>query len=136
MAKGLLHIGIVVKNLEEAEKFYCDCLGFKVQEHAVLEDRGMRVSIIPVSDTTFIELLEPLHEKSNISKFIEKKGPGMHHICFEVENIEESISSLQDKGISFIDKKPSKGLHDLSVSFIHPKSSNGVLVELAEQSKK
>lgn len=130
--KQIAHIGIAVRNIDEALTFYRDGLGLTHTETLEMEDRGLKIAFLEAGEV-LIELLEPLHEGSQISRFLEKKGPGVHHICFEVENIAESLSHLTKKGIPLIHTEPEIGAEGCPVAFIHPKGAFGVLAELLEK---
>lgn len=134
---SVYHIAIAVKNLDETEKLYTKAIGLKVTHRETVEDQGVKaVMLKPKSEQgTAIELLEPLNEDSPISKFIEKKGEGIHHICFFVDDLEASLKILKDEGMRLIDENPRVGADNMKVAFVHPKSFNGVLVELAETKK-
>ncbi|SDK87754.1 methylmalonyl-CoA epimerase [Natronincola ferrireducens] len=126
------HIGIAVKNLDETLKFYEDILGLECIGTEVVEEQKVRVAFLPVGDTE-VELLESTEEDGPIAKFIEKKGEGIQHIAFRVDNIEEAIESMKAKGVKMIDEKPRYGAGGAKIAFCHPKSTNGVLVELSER---
>lgn len=126
------HIGIAVKNLDETLKFYTDILGLECQGTEVVEDQKVRVAFLPIGDTE-VELLESTSEDGPIAKFIEKNGEGVQHIAFRVDNIEEAIQHMLDKGMQMIDQKPRYGAGGAKIAFVHPKSSNRVLVELSER---
>ncbi|MDW7661930.1 MAG: methylmalonyl-CoA epimerase [Bacillota bacterium] len=128
------HIGIAVKNLDESIKFYQDILGLELQGTEVVDEQKVRVAFLPVGDTE-IELLESTSEDGPIAKFIEKNGEGVQHIAFKVDNIEEAIEYLLSKGMKMIDEKPRYGAGGAKIAFVHPKSSNRVLVELSERSE-
>jgi methylmalonyl-CoA/ethylmalonyl-CoA epimerase len=128
------HIGIAVKNLDESIKFYKDILGLELQGTEVVDDQKVRVAFLPVGDTE-IELLESTSEDGPIAKFIEKNGEGVQHIAFKVDNIEEAIEYMLSKGMKMIDEKPRYGAGGAKIAFVHPKSSNRVLVELSERSE-
>lgn len=134
---SVYHIAIAVKNLEEAEKLYTQAIGLKVVHRETVKDQGVKTVMLKPesSEGTAIELLEPLNEESPVYKFIEKKGEGIHHVCFFVDNLEASIKVLKDEGMKLIDEKPRVGADNMKVAFVHPKSFNGVLVELAEAKK-
>ena len=134
---SLYHIAIAVNNLSDAEKLYEDVVGLKITHREEIPEQGVRATMLqPAGKTgTAIELLEAIDESSPIAKFIEKKGEGIHHICFYVDDIEKSLNELKDKGVKLIDEKPRIGAYNSKVAFIHPKAMNGVLVELAEVSK-
>ena len=140
MTKGamtsLYHVAIAVKDIESVEKIYETALGLKVTHREVEEDQGVRASMLePESGGTAIELLEPLDESSPISNFLEKRGEGIHHICFLVEDIEAALERLKKEGVRLIDETPRAGAHYTKVAFLHPKDMNGVLIELAEKNK-
>lgn len=137
MEKGILenlyHVAIAVKDLSAVEKIYETALGLKVEHREVIEDQGVNTSmLVPKDGGTAIELLEPLDENSPISKFLEKRGEGIHHICFKVDDIEAVLERLKKQGVRLIDETPRPGAYNSRVAFIHPKAMNGVLVELAE----
>lgn len=130
--KKLDHIGIAVKNLDETLKFYQDILGLECAGTEVVEEQKVKVAFLPVGDTE-VELLESTSEDGPIAKFIEKKGEGIQHIAFRVDNIEEAIEEMKAKGIRMIDEKPRYGAGGAKIAFCHPKSTGGVLVELSER---
>ena len=137
MEKGVLenlyHVAIAVKDLEQVEKIYETALGLKVEHREVVEEQGVRTSmLVPEKGGTAIELLEPLDDSSPISKFLEKRGEGIHHICFQVDDIESALARLKARGVRLIDESPRPGAYNSKVAFIHPKAANGVLIELAE----
>jgi methylmalonyl-CoA/ethylmalonyl-CoA epimerase len=137
MKKGILenlyHVAIAVKDLSAVEKIYETALGLKVEHREVIEDQGVNTSmLVPKDGGTAIELLEPLDENSPISKFLDKRGEGIHHICFKVDDIEAVLERLKKQGVRLIDETPRPGAYNSRVAFIHPKAVNGVLVELAE----
>lgn len=126
------HIGIAVNNIEEAAKVYTEVLGLELQGIEVVEEQKVRVAFLPVGDTE-IELLESTSPDGPIAKFIEKNGEGVQHIAFKVDNIEEAIKEMQEKGMKMIDEKPRYGAGGAKIAFMHPKSTNRVLVELSER---
>src|SRR6056297_1570202 len=129
--KRIDHIGIAVESIEESLKLYKEVLGMEFKGVEELTDRGLKTGFIQAGDA-MIELLEPISEKSTISKFIEKKGPGMHHIALLVEDINQSMNTLKEKGYRLLSEEPEEGAHGTKVVFLHPKSTNGVLLELVE----
>jgi methylmalonyl-CoA/ethylmalonyl-CoA epimerase len=140
MGKGILenlyHVAIAVRNIGEAEKLYETALGLKVEHREVVEDQGVRTSmLVPEKGGTALELLEPLSEESPISKFLDKRGEGIHHICFLVDDIEAALEKLKKEGVKLIDESPRPGAYNSRVAFIHPKAMNGVLIEIAELNK-
>ncbi len=129
------HIGIAVRNLDDSIQFYEKVLGLQCYNIEEVKDQKVRTAFFQVGDTK-IELLESTEEDGPISKYIEKKGEGVHHIAFAVENIEEKLRIAQDNGVRLIDKEPRKGAEGLDIAFLHPKSTHGVLTELCEDKTK
>lgn len=132
MVKKVDHIGIAVSNLEESVKFYEDILGLKLQGIETVEEQKVKVAFLPVGDTE-IELLEPTTPDSPVAKFIENKGQGVQHIAFRVDDLEKALEEMKKLGIRLIDEKPRYGAGGARIAFLHPKSTNGVLVELCER---
>lgn len=130
LVNGMYHIGIAVKNLDEAIVLYRDVLGLKLEGVHVLAERKVRVAFFSTGGDTQIELLEPLDSESPIAKFLENRGEGVHHIALRVEDIEAAMRELRGKGLVFVDDKPRLGASGAKVAFIHPKSTRGVLLEL------
>lgn len=128
MIKKIDHVAIAVKNLKEGIKIWKD-MGFEV-EYEEVKDQKVRVGIIHIGDAR-IEILEPMDENSPISKFLEKMGEGLHHLAVEVDNIENSLKDLKEKGYRLIDEVPRIGTGGKKIAFVHPKSSK-VLLELVE----
>jgi methylmalonyl-CoA/ethylmalonyl-CoA epimerase len=128
--KKLDHIGIAVRNIENSLNVYKH-LGLKVSHIEAVAEQFVKVAFISLGEGN-IELLEPTSDKSPIYKFLEKKGEGLHHIAFEVTNLIEMVEKMKEGGISFITESPLKGAHNKSVIFIHPKSTNSVLIELTQ----
>ena len=126
------HIGIAVKDLDETLKFYQEMLGLECVGTEVVEEQKVKVAFLPVGDTE-VELLQSTEENGPIAKFIEKKGEGIQHMAFRVENIEEAIEEMKAKGVRMIDEKPRYGAGGAKIAFCHPKSTNGVLIELSER---
>jgi methylmalonyl-CoA epimerase len=125
------HLGIATKGIEEALKFWEDALGLENIHTEVIEDQKVRVAMLPLSESR-IELLEPTSEDSPISKFLEKRGGGIHHVAIEVEDIAVSLAQLKAKGMRLIDESPRIGAEGCLVAFVHPSSTNGVLLELVQ----
>jgi methylmalonyl-CoA/ethylmalonyl-CoA epimerase len=128
---NLNHIGIAVKSIEERLKIWRDVLGFRVETMEDVPDQKVRVAMLDAGTVT-IELLEPLDSESPIYRFIEKRGEGLHHLSFSVENIEKSIEELKAKNFRLIDEVPRKGAHGSKIAFIHPSSTGYVLIELCQ----
>lgn len=126
------HIGIAVKNLEEAIKYYEEVLGVKCYAIEEVEDQKVRTAFFLIGSTK-IELLESTEPDGPVGKFIEKKGEGVHHIAFAVNNLEKALQEADVKGVQLIDSKPRKGAEGFNIAFLHPKSSFGVLTELCEK---
>ena len=134
--ENLYHVAIAVRNIDEVEKLYETALGLRVEHREVVEDQGVRTSmLVPEKGGTALELLEPLSGESPISKFLDKRGEGIHHICFLVDDIEAALERLKRDGVKLIDETPRPGSYHSRVAFIHPKAMNGVLIELAELDK-
>jgi len=131
MIRKIDHVGIAVKNLDEAIKLW-EKLGLKVAEIEEVPEQKVRVAVFKVGESR-IELLEGTSEDSPISKFIAKRGEGIHHIALGVENIEEHLERLKGEGFRLIDEKPRIGAGGAKIAFVHPKSVNGVLLELCER---
>ncbi|MDY0256188.1 methylmalonyl-CoA epimerase [Gudongella oleilytica] len=132
MVTKIDHIGIAVKNLEETLKFYEDVLGIKCVSQEVVEEQKVKVAFLPIGDTE-VELLESTSEDGPIARFIEKKGEGIQHIAFKVDNIEEAIKELEEKGVRMIDEQPRYGAGGARIAFLHPKSTSGVLIEISQR---
>lgn len=128
------HIGIAVKNLEEANKTYAALFGKESYKQEGVESEGVITSFFEVGPNK-IELLEGTNPDSPISKFIAKRGEGIHHIAFDVEDIEAEIARLQSEGFTLLNQQPKFGADNKMVAFLHPKSSHGVLVELCQERK-
>lgn len=132
MIKGLSHLGVAVKDLKEAREFYRTVFGVESGEPMVGGGGTVRASLIELENAT-IELLEPIGTEGAIAKFLEKRGEGIHHICYEVDDINAEIALLKTKGIEALGK-PMPGAEGLS-AFLHPKGTRGVLVELVQKTK-
>ena len=125
------HLGIAVKNLEEAIPYYEKVLGLECYNIEEVADQKVRTAFFRVGGTK-IELLEPTSPESTIAKFIENRGEGVHHIAFAVKGIEGALTEAEEKGVRLIDKTPRAGAEGLTIAFLHPKSTQGVLTELCE----
>ncbi len=125
------HIGIATNGLDQATQFYCDSLGLNVADIEEIADQKVRVAMLPIGETR-IELLEPTSEDSPISKFLSKRGPGVHHIALRVDDITAKLAELKQNGARLIDEAPRVGAGGCLVAFIHPSSSAGVLIELVQ----
>jgi methylmalonyl-CoA/ethylmalonyl-CoA epimerase len=125
------HLGIATKGIDDALKFWSDALGLDNVHTEVVEDQKVRVAMLPIGETR-IELLEPISDDSPISKFLEKRGGGIHHIAVEVDDINTALARLKEQGVRLIDENPRIGAEGCLVAFVHPSSANGVLLELVQ----
>lgn len=131
----IAHLGIAVKELEPVKKLYGEHLNLEGHHEEVVESQKVKVSFFKVGETN-IELLEATSPDSPIAKFLEKSGEGIHHIAFEVEDIDAAVEELKAAGIRMIDEKPREGAHGARIAFIHPKATHGVLIELCQHAHK
>ncbi|MCG2776950.1 MAG: methylmalonyl-CoA epimerase [Desulfobacterales bacterium] len=131
--KHIDHIGIAVKSIEQAGKFYTEILGLKIQDIENVADQKVNVAFLPITDSE-VELLESTEADGPVAKYIDARGQGVQHIAFRVENIEEALEELKSKGVRLIDQTPRNGAGGAKIAFIHPKETNGVLVEICERS--
>ncbi len=131
MFKKIDHIGIAVKNLESSLHIFKDLLGMQYTGQEIVPDQEVKVAFLPISESE-IELLESTSPEGNIAKFIEKKGEGIHHIALRVDDLESVLKDLEQKGVRLIDQKPRYGAGGTRIAFLHPKSTNGILIELCE----
>ncbi|GAB6281378.1 MAG: methylmalonyl-CoA epimerase [Ignavibacterium sp.] len=132
--KSIEHIGIAVKNLSESIAFYENILGLKCYKIEEVKEQKVKTAFFKIGEVK-LELLEATDNDSSIAKFIEKRGEGIHHIAFYSENINQSLSELEEKNIQLINKEAQTGADGMNIAFIHPKSTNGVLIELCEKIK-
>ena len=130
--KKIDHIGVAVKDLEKAISLYQDVLGMEIGGRDEVPAQKVRLAFVPVGDTR-LELLEPTQEDSNIAKFIENRGEGVHHIALEVDDIEAALEKLKAQDVRLINKEPVAGAHNTRIAFLHPKETNGVLLELVQK---
>ena len=129
------HIGIAVKSLDEARKYYEDVLGLECYAIETVEDQKVRTAFYKLGDTK-LELLEPTDPEGPIGKYIEKKGEGVHHIAFATDDPDAALKEAEDKGVRLIDKESRKGAEDMDIGFLHPKSTHGVLTEFCGKANK
>ena len=125
------HIGIATNSIEEGLAVWRDALGLEIHSTEDVADQGVKVCKLAVGET-HVELLEPLGPDTSVGKFLAKRGPGMHHIAIEVKDIRESLAQLQSRGARLIDETPRVGAGGCLVAFVHPSSTNGVLLELVQ----
>lgn len=126
------HLGIAVNSIDEGKNFWTDVLGLALTDTETVEAQKTTTAFLPVGESE-VELLESTTADGPVAKFIEKKGQGIQHIAFAVENIEEALQELKDKGIQLIDQQPRIGAGGAKIAFLHPKATNGVLVELCQR---
>jgi len=131
MKPKLDHIGIAVEDIEKAVEAY-ERLGFTVESVDDVPGFGVRVAFLPMENGS-VELVQPVKDASAMAKYLEKKGEGIHHLCFEVYDIRAELKRLEAAGVQLVDKVPRTGAHGTLVAFLHPKSTGGVLIELAQK---
>ena len=129
MIEKIHHIGIAVRSLDEALNFYRDTFGLHVHAQDTIEDQGVNAALLTIGESE-IELLEPTRRDSAVGRFLERKGEGLHHICFQTPDVDSELEALKDKGVELVDQQPRRGIAAM-ICFLHPKASKGVLVELA-----
>ena len=130
MLKRIHHVGVVVPSLEEGLKFWRDVLGMRLTKSATIEEQGVRAALLEVGGSE-IELLEPLNAEGGVGKFLARRGGGLHHVCFETDDIARELAGAKAKGLQLIDQAPRHGLAGM-ICFLHPKATRGVLVEYAQ----
>ena len=132
MLRELDHVGIAVSSIEEALKLFRDTLGLELEGIEEVTDQKVKTAFLPVGGT-HIELLEATGEDSNVAKFIEKKGEGIHHLGFSVEDINAALATLKEKGVDLIDQEPRTGAGGKKIAFLHPKGTHRVLIEICQK---
>jgi len=130
MIRGVEHIGVAVRSIEEARPFY-EALGLAIEHIEEVPDEGVRVAFVPCGHTRF-ELLEPTRPDSPVAKFLEKRGPGIHHVCLESDAVAADDARLRGSGMELLRTEPTIGAGGARVQFIHPRSSGGLLLELSQ----
>jgi methylmalonyl-CoA/ethylmalonyl-CoA epimerase len=126
------HLGVAVESIEGALAFWRDALGLELKGVEIVEDQGVRVAMLPIGESR-IELLEAAGEETPVGKFLAKRGPGIHHLCVEVEDINAKLRELKARGARLIDERPRIGAGGALVAFVHPSSTGGVLIELTQK---
>jgi len=126
------HLGIAVKSIGDGRKFWTDILGLPFEGSETVAEQKVTTAFFPVGESE-VELLESTADDGPVAKYIEKRGEGIQHVAFRVENIEEALNELKEKGVRLIDEKPRMGAGGAKIAFLHPKATNGVLVELCER---
>ena len=130
-ARHLNHVCIAVRDIDASLSFYARTFGAHGGEVVDIEDQGVRAALVRVGASQ-LEFIQPTDPDSGVAKFLDRRGEGVHHICFEVEGLQDTLDRLQESGVQLIDSAPREGLSG-SIAFIHPRSTNGVLVELVDQ---
>ncbi|MCC6166396.1 MAG: methylmalonyl-CoA epimerase [Caldilineaceae bacterium] len=125
------HVGIVVQNLDASLKTYCDDLGFQLLQRVEIPEQMVEAAFLDAGNGT-IELIAPTDESSGTARFLQNRGEGTHHICFEVDDIEAVLGALRARGLRLIDETPRQGVHGL-VAFVHPKATHGTMIELLQK---
>ena len=128
------HLGIAVRSLSDSLNFYRDALGLELSGTEEVQDQGVRVALLPAGESR-IELLEPFSEDTPVGRFIARRGEGLHHICYEVDDLASKLVDLRSRGIRLLDGYPRRGAEGKLVAFLHPASAYGVLVELVEKAE-
>jgi methylmalonyl-CoA/ethylmalonyl-CoA epimerase len=128
-ARGIHHLGVAVEDLDQALSTYERLFGAELEHRATVPDQGVEAAAVLVGDGR-VELLEPLEEDTPVGRFLAKRGPGMHHVAYEVADVGEAVTRLAEEGAELIDEQPREGLFGLQVAFIHPDSVHGVLAEV------
>lgn len=132
MSRKINHIGIAVKSIDSVFDFYNKELGLEFEGYETVEEQGVKVAFFKAGESR-IELLEPLNDQSPVAIFIAKKGEGMHHLALGSSDLKFDLSNLEETGVRLIDKTPRNGAHHTKIAFLHPKSTNGVLIELTQE---
>ena len=132
MIKKVNHMAIAVNNLDEALELYNKLFGLKPEKVETVTDQRVRAATLPVGEGSEIELIQPIDSDSGVAKFLEKRGEGIHHIAIEVDDIDQELKTLAEKGVDLIDKQARIGLAG-RVAFLHPKATRGVLIELVQK---
>lgn len=126
------HIGIATRGIEDAITFYRDALGLAIGDTEEVAEQKVRVAMLPIGESR-IELLEATSEDSPLTRFLEKRGPGIHHIAVQVDDIRDALANLRQRGARLIDEEPRQGAGGCLVAFVHPSSTGGVLLELVQR---
>ena len=132
MLEKINHIGIAVRDIEEAARFYTETLGLEVGGVEEVADQKVKVAFLPLGEVR-LELVMPTSPDSPVAKHIEKNGPGFHHIAYQVEDVAAELERLKAEGVRLVDEKPRGGAHQTRIAFVHPKASGGMLTELVQE---
>jgi methylmalonyl-CoA/ethylmalonyl-CoA epimerase len=130
MIEKVHHVGIVVREMEQAMRFYRDTLGLHVHKLETIEEQGVKAALLTLGDSE-IELLEPVAPDTGVARYLERKGEGLHHVCFQVDNVERDLATLRNQGVELIDQATRTGLAG-RICFLHPNALDGALVELCQ----
>lgn len=130
MLTRIHHVGIVVRDIEAAYAFYRDTLSLQVQKEDIIQDQGVKAALLTIGASE-IELLEPITPGTGVARFLETRGEGLHHLCFETDNVYDELAAAKARGIAVIDQQPRRGLAGL-ICFLHPRAHHGVLIEYAQ----
>ena len=128
------HIGVAVENLDESIALYRDQLGMREQHRETVEEFGVEAALLEIGDA-HLELLTPVSPESALARFLERSGPGMHHVAYRTQDIDATLMRLRESGARLIDEQPRGGIRDSRVAFVHPKSTGGVLTEIVQPAK-
>ncbi|HQR36756.1 MAG TPA: methylmalonyl-CoA epimerase [Blastocatellia bacterium] len=128
------HLGIAVRSIDDTLAFYRDAMGLEVAHRETVDDQGVNVAMLPVGESR-VELLEPVGPDTPVGRFLDKRGPGLHHVCYEVPDIHEALARLRTSGVRLVDEEPRVGAGGHLVAFVHPSATGGVLVELSQPVK-
>ena len=131
---GLAHVGIAVRSIEEALPAFRDGLGFALLDTVTLESMQLRIAFLRAGESE-LELLEPTSPDSTVARFLDRRGEGIHHVSFYVQDIEQALAEAEAAGLTLIDRTPREGSHHTRIAFLHPRALHGVLVELCERRK-
>lgn len=132
MPRKISHIGIAVTDIETAAKFYTECLGLPLGGIEEVPDQKVKVAFLPIGEVR-LELVQPTSPDSPVAKFLEKNGPGVHHVAYDVADVADEVERLKAAGVKMVDETPRYGAHRTKIAFVHPKASGGVLTELVEE---
>ncbi|MCK5096528.1 MAG: methylmalonyl-CoA epimerase [Desulfobacteraceae bacterium] len=130
--KKIDHLGIAVSSIDSGKKFWQDIMGLELEGTETVEEQKVTTAFMPVGESE-VELLESTSPDGPIAKYIEKRGAGLQHVAFRVENIDEALAELKEKGVQLIDQTPRNGAGGARIAFLHPKATGGILVELCER---
>jgi methylmalonyl-CoA/ethylmalonyl-CoA epimerase len=130
MLRKIHHVGIVVRSIADAYTFYRDTLSLPVHKEDIIQDQGVKAALLTIGESE-IELLEPIAPGTGVARFLERRGEGLHHLCFATDNVGQELEAAKAKGLEVIDQQPRPGLAGM-ICFVHPKASHGVLIEYAQ----